>query len=225
MFDPTVAHVSVPSQDGYLHRNIRASYPKNVQKTVAELNELFEDQVSKGAQLGWSLEPSCDAISRFLVMSSREHVAALSNAVFTAAEKLHHHPSITAHEGSAGDPAFVVLITCSTHRPAGLSVKDPRLAREIDEIARDFPASKNEVDIAASVSEPLRLWHWRENIGRAQPHLIVREEASVEGEDFDDSLRTSHFWRLNNPEDIGFFSRQRPQAGTNDVPTFRGLVP
>lgn len=227
MFDPSLPHVSVPSENGFLHRNIRASYPKNAHKVVGELNALFAEQSSNVSHKCWTLEPSCDAISRFIMLSSREQVAAFAGEILNAADELNHHPSVTVCEGPGGGSASVILITCATHRPTGLSVKDPRLARKIDEIARDYTIESNEDGISVIESEPLKQWHWRENIGRALPNLDVREEDSSEGaeETSSESLQGSRFWRLNKAEDIEAFLQQKPKATSSGIPTFRGLMP
>lgn len=372
MFNPELPYVSVPldNRDGLLHRNIKASYPKNGHKVVAELNALFGEQQSAAHSpksvegLGFALESSCDAISRCHVLSRKGKVVSMINDILRVADELDHHPTITVSGGIGA--SWLLCITCMTHRPPGLSVKDPRLARKINEILSDpctatqeAPSPNTEfikvhaasvfkakdsisamddrkttvtkaltaellsvfkamiwihpllrdqavvssitqstantirdpaklADFAASISatnkEELddvlqttntedklqkalillkkeansserrtrdeiidraeqkrsteglayesqtidtRLWHWQQNIGRAQPQLDIAEEDGMQLDDEDETsfVRGLNFWRLNNAEDVRIFSEQNQDPAPSTVPIMRGLIP
>lgn len=226
MFNPSHPHVIIPTPSGPLTRNIRASFPTRSEKVVAELNSLFAEQAhastspSSAPTIGtWHLESTCDAISAFFVLRSREHVVETVRRFLNAAEELKHHPSITVSEGADG--SWVLLATCGTHQPAGLSVKDPRLARRIGEIAREIVEVEQIGEMGGM--EGLIEWHWRENMKRARVRMDVgAEESGEEGINVDEQ----RCWCLNTAEDIETFLKggEKKETAEGSVLTLKGLV-
>jgi pterin-4a-carbinolamine dehydratase len=233
MFNPSHPHITLPSPNGPLSRNIRPSFPTKADRVVAELNALFAEQAqafsaeSKSTPtIGiWHLEPTCDAISAYFLSDSREDVAEMVHQALNAAEELKHHPSISVCEGTG--ERWMLLVTCGTHRPAGLSVKDPRLARRIGGIAGAFVKVGEEMDEMDEMggTEGLVEWHWRENMRRARVSMVVGVE---EGGEVEEGRRIDEqrYWRMNTIEDVEQFMKDEAKKGSpeNSMPTLRGLV-
>jgi len=149
MFNPDLPYVSYAQEHGgLLHRNIKASYPKNAHKVVAELNALFHEQseeaLSKGSRyLSFLLDRSCDSITSSTFLPTKEEVFHVVKEILLVADKLNHHPAITVSGGNG--TLWLFYVTCMTHSPPGLSVKDPRLARKIREILSDLHTMMREI--------------------------------------------------------------------------------
>lgn len=79
----------------------------------------------------WELDPQGDAIHRHIAFSAPEECAMAIQQITIAAEELNHHPHI-AHDREGKENC--ITITCTTHQPRGLSGKDTRLARKINEV-------------------------------------------------------------------------------------------
>ena len=227
MFNATHPHITIPSASGPLYRNIRPSFPKNANKVIAELNALFADQASVTSGTPsttsgiWRLEATCDTISAFFVLTSRAQVAEMLRRVLDVAEELKHHPNVSGVEAVGG--TWLLLVTCGTHRPAGLSVKDPRLARQIGEIMGEVLESRKVGEEDVVGLEGLEEWHWRENMGRAKVSMdIGAEEEGEDGRKVDEQ----RYWRLNTVEDVEAFVKGKDgeKGVEGNLPTLRGLV-
>ena len=84
--------------------------------------------------LQWELDSLGDAIHRHIAVSSPEECDRIVQLIMAESEKLNHHPHI-ARSDSEGS---CVTITCTTHSPRGLSVRDTRLAKKMDQILAEF---------------------------------------------------------------------------------------
>lgn len=120
----------------------------------------------------------------------------------------------------------MLLATCATHRPAGLSVKDARLARCISESAGEVGLAQHAGERSV---EALQEWHWRENMGRARVRLDVDvvegdEEGGGEGSR-SGGEGWGRCWRVNTAEDVEAFVKGEEGGGSRDVPVLRGLIP
>jgi pterin-4a-carbinolamine dehydratase len=227
MFNATHPHITIPSASGPLYRNIRPSFPKNANKVIAELNALFADQASVTSGTPsttsgiWRLEATCDTISAFFVLTSRAQVAEMLRRILDAAEELKHHPNISGVESVGG--TWLLVVTCGTHWPAGLSVKDPRLARRIGGILGEVLESGKVGEEVVVGMEGLEEWHWRENMGRARVSMDVGVE-----EEGGDGLRVDEqrYWRLSTVEDVeALVNGEEEEKGVQgNMPTLRGLV-
>ena len=225
MFNATHPHITIPSASGPLYRNIRPSFPKNADKVVAELNALFADQAPSSATSSassgiWQLEATCDAISAVFILPSKAQVVELLRSVLDVAEELKHHPNISGVEAVGG--TWVLLVTCGTHRPAGLSVKDPRLARRVGEIVGEGLEGRRAGEEVVG-ADGLEEWHWRENMGRARASMDVgvEEEGGEERR-----LDEQRYWRLNTVEDVEALVRgeEGKKCVEGNGLTLRGLV-
>lgn len=116
--------------------HVRPSYPhkpKAVSNLLAALPELLTDAampvggVKSFATTGWDLDESGDTIHRFAEFGSEDTVNRVLELVAQASQKLNHDPHIHV-DGPR------IVISCTTHVPPGLSMKDIKLARQINEI-------------------------------------------------------------------------------------------
>lgn len=79
---------------------------------------------------GWSMVPDRDAIRRTFTFSDFNRAFGFMTRVALAAEKMDHHPEWSNVWNK-------VEITLTSHDAGGLSERDVKLARRIDEIAGD----------------------------------------------------------------------------------------
>ncbi|EXJ92808.1 hypothetical protein A1O3_01362 [Capronia epimyces CBS 606.96] len=79
--------------------------------------------------LQWDLDPQGDAIHRHVALSSPGECDKLVQRIIAVADEMNHHPHIAREEGGS-----CLTITCTTHRPRGLSVRDTRLATRVNEL-------------------------------------------------------------------------------------------
>jgi pterin-4a-carbinolamine dehydratase len=106
---------------------------------VAEsLNE--KEMAASSASFGtaeWCIDPEGDAIHRHIAHTSTTECDAIDAEIMHAADGLNHHPHITRGRSDNGEYTLMT-ITCTTHSPRGLSVRDLRLAEMINEILAKF---------------------------------------------------------------------------------------
>jgi 4a-hydroxytetrahydrobiopterin dehydratase len=82
---------------------------------------------------GWSIEEGERAITRTLRFANFTSAFAFMTAVALRAEKMDHHPEWT-------NVYATVDIRLSSHDAGGVTERDLKLARFVDEIARSFSA-------------------------------------------------------------------------------------
>jgi pterin-4a-carbinolamine dehydratase len=151
-FDPVLP--SIPSQGSgrnsstQLGLNIVVSAKTDPEKLISALNPLLfrpetTSSTPKTTSFGssiWRLAPpKSDAILRHLAVKSEQEADDIVQAVNAAADSMNHHPHIARENPSPeSGNAWLVTIVCTTHRPPGLSMRDVRLARRIDEIVAPY---------------------------------------------------------------------------------------
>jgi pterin-4a-carbinolamine dehydratase len=81
---------------------------------------------------GWFLDEHGDAIHRHLLYESHE-LAHVEARISTAADSLKHHPHVSKQQMKTlmSNTLWLVTVTCTTHQPRGLSVRDIKLAKAI----------------------------------------------------------------------------------------------
>lgn len=136
---PTV-NLDLTSKDGHVTTiEIRPSYPhkpKAIENLLASLPELLTDAgmplnaITSFATEGWDLDEYGDAIHRYVEVTSEQDIASVLDYIAAAAQELKHDP----HIHSDGKQ---LTISCTTHLPPGLSMKDVKLARRINDILRE----------------------------------------------------------------------------------------
>ncbi|ETI22730.1 hypothetical protein G647_06806 [Cladophialophora carrionii CBS 160.54] len=109
------------------------------QDTVIEApNEKAKD--TPGISFGtieWHLDSEGDAIHRHTAHPSATEKSVIEELIMRRADEMGHHPHISRGEvEDAGD--MYMTITCTTHSPRGLSVRDMKLAQKINDILAEF---------------------------------------------------------------------------------------
>ncbi|OCT51276.1 hypothetical protein CLCR_09067 [Cladophialophora carrionii] len=109
------------------------------QNTVIEApNEKAKD--TAGISFGtveWYLDPEGDAIHRHTAHPSATELNIIEELIMRRADEMGHHPHISRGKVEEGADMYMT-ITCTTHSPRGLSVRDMKLARKINEILAEF---------------------------------------------------------------------------------------
>lgn len=108
--------------------------------SVIEPLEVALEKGDTGLSFGageWYLDPEGDAIHRHIVLASAEELDSVQTLIMQRADELGHHPHITCGKNEDSED-MLMTITCTTHSPRGLSVRDTRLARAINEVLCDF---------------------------------------------------------------------------------------
>ncbi|KAL2422128.1 hypothetical protein ABEF95_010327 [Exophiala dermatitidis] len=118
--------------------------------------------------LQWELDPLGDAIHRHVALSSPEERDRLVGMIMTEADKMNHHPHIAREDG---DGYSCFTITCTTHSPRGLSARDTRLARRVDEL---LAQTGLQVTAPARISNPsLDLEQLQRQISEQRKRMIA----------------------------------------------------
>ena len=120
--------------------HIKASYahkPKAVENLLKNLPGLLTDatmpmQAIKGfSTKGWDLDEQIDTIHRYVHLDEVQDVPRIKADIDAAAKTENHDP----HLWSDGPR---VTISCTTHVPPGLSMKDVKLAKRINQILEQY---------------------------------------------------------------------------------------
>jgi len=150
---PTVDLDLTSKHGGTTTIEIRPSYPqkpKAVENLLAGLPALLTDAgmptsaVTSFATQGWDLDESGDTIHRYVEVTSEQDISSIWDQIKTASYELNHDPHIHT-DGKQ------LTISCTTHVPPGLSMKDVKLARKINNILAEINMADvrhdDEVDI------------------------------------------------------------------------------
>ena len=163
--DPTLPIVEYDTRRGRVRRHVRVSAKTNAQTLTAAMSGLLTAHMSalKSTQSvgskGWDLESDGAAINRFFAFENEADSTMFIDSVRTAADEMDHHPEIStsADRRRQDNPVMrYVMVSCSTHRPPGLSMRDVRLARRIDEIAEAHNYMAKNVDARTRVLIAIR---------------------------------------------------------------------
>lgn len=155
--DPALPIVEHDTLKGRVRRNVKVSAKTNADALVTALSPLLSAHTSKLKSTksvgcnGWQLQPNGASIARFFAFDSEANASKFVASVRTAADEMDHHPEIATSVVQTDDtpPVGYVAISCSTHRPPGLSMRDVRLARKIDELAEPFNYMANNTDVTS----------------------------------------------------------------------------
>jgi 4a-hydroxytetrahydrobiopterin dehydratase len=155
--DPSRPIVEYDTLNGRVRRNIKVSAKTNANTLVTALSPLLSAPTSKLKSIksvsssGWQLQPDDASIIRFFAFDSEADATKFVASVRTAADEMDHHPEIATSVARTDDttPVGCVAISCSTHRPPGLSMRDVRLARKIDELTEPFNYMANNTDLTS----------------------------------------------------------------------------
>lgn len=97
----------------------------------------------------WNLESPGDAIYTVRSFSQREDAENASSQIMNLADKQNHHPHLSHFQCAVGDDGAsdttqLILITCTTHQPRGLGLRDVSLAKAIDEVLSPYDNGQRE---------------------------------------------------------------------------------
>lgn len=157
---PTVDVVSQHGQQ--IKHEIKASYadkPKAVNNLLKRLSELRLLKDPSGAPYnshGWELAASGSVLHRYTSFGSRDDLKQARREIDKAASELNHDPHIYEDVAEDTDIPYM-LISCTTHHPAGLSVKDAKLAKRVDEILERIGEREDKTNINLSGAEMLAM--------------------------------------------------------------------
>jgi pterin-4a-carbinolamine dehydratase len=130
---------------------IQALPKSNLNKLETELRSLLEGHDGKavdGAVIQLSSEG--DALHVSLMAPSSGQAEELRSRIMADANRKQHHPHIaidSIEEYASG--ASLMMITCTTHRPPGLGLRDVRLAAAIIDMAG--PLRGGQLDVTSKV--------------------------------------------------------------------------
>ena len=88
----------------------------------------------------WILDEAGDAIHRHLALASDQEASEIESRIMSKADEMNHHPHVIK-EALINATCFGLnhmTITCTTHSPKGLSMRDVRLATAVDEIVAEY---------------------------------------------------------------------------------------
>lgn len=162
--DQSLPIVEYDTPMGRVRRNVKVSAKANVDKLTAALSPLLSFHTSSAKSTesagsrAWHLDLPGSAINRFFAFDSEANANKFVDSVRTAADEMDHHPDIATSASRIQDTNAMryVAISCSTHRPPGLSMRDVRLARKIDELAEPFNHTAINQDEPESFLEAMR---------------------------------------------------------------------
>lgn len=87
----------------------------------------------------WTLESTNDSILRVFAFEAEEQARVFRDRISAVSDDMDHHACMSVDSAAdSSNPEGKVTrmtVTCTTHRPPGLSMRDIRLARKINEIA------------------------------------------------------------------------------------------
>jgi 4a-hydroxytetrahydrobiopterin dehydratase len=140
--DPAKPTIEIPidNKGTLLKRNLTlSSTVKDPSKLIAGLSQLLhhrplpsDDPQPTSSTESWTLEPTGDTITRVFVFETEEQAFLLRKRISEVSDEIDHHASMRLEPGRDNTR---MTVTCTTHRPAGLSMRDIRLARRVNELA------------------------------------------------------------------------------------------
>lgn len=151
--DPGIPTIDIPLDNKgttltcYL---VISSAVKNPSSLITGLSELLRHPANATNSLQtastpapyWTLDPTHDSITRVFAFETEEQARLFHDRISVASDEMDHHAQVKVDSAadSASSEAKVsrVTVACTTHRPPGLSMRDVRLARKVNEIWEDF---------------------------------------------------------------------------------------
>lgn len=123
----------IPLPDGSTQKVTIQPTPKaDPSKLTEELKALLT--TSRETPAIWTLDAQGDAVHCAAVVPTRAEAEKISERTMIIANEMNHHPHISKDEMVLG---CQMLITCTTHNPAGLGLRDVRLATSISRIIKE----------------------------------------------------------------------------------------
>ena len=111
-----------------------SSAVKNPAILISALEALVHDpDATTEESQQWALLPTGDALARNICFADQSSVTDFQCRLKTMSDEMNHHASVNVQAGP-----HLVEIVVTTHRPKGLSMRDIRLARRIDELVLEM---------------------------------------------------------------------------------------
>ena len=179
--DPGDADNSSGSSSGY--RPVQCSRTKDMETLSRELPALlhrFTPWVGKGRKSQWRLAFEGNAINLAIQTPNRTEADLLEARIMVIANKMRHHPHIAKVDTRIG---CQMLITCTTHWPPGLGMKDIDLAHAIMKIVTEW-VDELRIEAAQQYSGNLikLVAKHRDEINAATGNQNTESESLVAGE-------------------------------------------
>lgn len=146
-YDSTNPTIDIPldNKGTILKRNlVVSSAVKKPSSLIAGLSELLycpNDSTHDPQTISteyWTLELTGDSITRIFAFETEEQALLFHERIGAVSDEMDHHARMSLKgadtEGGSGEVTRVT-VTCTTHRPPGLSMRDIRLAKRINELA------------------------------------------------------------------------------------------
>lgn len=100
----------------------------------------------------WQLESPGDAIYAVRSFGQHEDAENAASQIMNLADRLNHHPHLSHFQCALGDEGHsdithLMLITCTTHQPRGLGLRDISLAKAIDEVLLPYDNGQREMHL------------------------------------------------------------------------------
>lgn len=127
--------------------------------------------------LKWILDKFGDAIHRHVSVIALQDAINLKHKLMIEADKANHHPHVLILPDIRGRNRWCMTITCTTHDPAGLSMRDVKLAKKIDQIISDMKfAAVSDVLLENPTTRWIRLQrNWMVNANRVNIDMVKRD--------------------------------------------------
>lgn len=125
--------IDIPTPDGSTRKvTIRPTPKAPATKLTEELISLLE--VSPGSPAVWTLDMQGDAVHCAAVVPTRAEADKIKSRITVIADEMKHHPHVSADDMVLG---CQMLITCTTHNPKGLGLRDVRLAAAVSGVMKE----------------------------------------------------------------------------------------
>ncbi len=135
-FDPSLPFVEYETPNGTDRGNVIVSARTKPETLTAALSTLLGTSTRESfGTKSWQLSTRMNTINRFFSFANGGDATSFVEAVSAAADEMDHHPEIVKKNYEADT---CVVISCSTHNPPGLSMRDVRLAKKIDDLAAPY---------------------------------------------------------------------------------------
>ena len=92
----------------------------------------------------WTLGPRGDTITRSLVFQTDILASLFCDRLAVVSDEMDHHARLDLPDTLPESGFTVRRVTCTTHRPPGLSMRDIRLAKVIDDLADTYALTVQE---------------------------------------------------------------------------------
>ena len=140
-------NLEAPLHDGHTVKSKSVSILPTPKAKPEKLTEKLKALLLDGT---WQLETLGDAIYTVRYFNNPDDADNAASRIMDAANKLNHHPHVSHFqcalpgEEHQSTTTQLMLITCTTHQPRGLGLRDVSLAKAIDEVLLAYGGGQHE---------------------------------------------------------------------------------